>query len=181
MDESHVISSIREGDTDAFAEIVEHYQMPIIRYLYRLTGDYAVAEDLGQDTFFQAYRGILKTNSDLSLKTWLYRIATNNARQFHRRRRLRRFIPFTDLGKSDIPDPQVLSDCVEERITIENALLEVPHGQKTCMVLHFVEGLKYREIGEIIGISEEAVRKRVARGSHEFRKAYRSLSGEESR
>ena len=55
---------------------------------------------------------------------------------------------------------------------IKEALLKVPGEQRTCMVLHFVEGLKYREIAEILGISEDAVRKRVARGSHEFRKAY---------
>ena len=172
MDEAQVVALVRTGDTDAFAEIVEHYQEPIIRYLYRLTGDYEVAQDLAQDTFLQAYKGILKTRSELSFKAWLYRIATNNARQLYRRKRLLSFIPFTDLRKSDIPAMEASPDCAEERMAIKEALLKVPNEQRTCMVLHFVEGLKYREIAEILGISEEAVRKRVARGSREFRKAY---------
>lgn len=172
MDEAQVIALIRTGDTDAFAEIIEQYQAPIIRYLYRLTGDYEVAQDLAQDTFLQAYKGILKTKSELSFKAWLYRIATNNALQLRRRKRLLSFIPFANSGKSDISTIEASSDCVEERIMIKEALLKVPGEQRTCMVLHFVEGLKYREIAEILGISEDAVRKRVARGSQEFRKAY---------
>ena len=172
MDEAQVVALVRTGDTDAFAEIVEHYQEPIIRYLYRLTGDYEVAQDLAQDTFLQAYKGILKTRSELSFKAWLYRIATNNARQLHRRKRLLSFIPFTDLRKSDIPATEAPTDCAEERMSIKGVLLKIPDDQRTCMVLHFVEGLKYREIGEILDISADAVRKRVARGSREFRRIY---------
>ena len=81
MEEARVISLVRAGEVDAFAEIIENYQAPIIRYLYRLTGDYEMARDLAQDTFLQAYRGILKTDAELSFRAWLYRIATNSALQ----------------------------------------------------------------------------------------------------
>ena len=54
--------------------------------------------------------------------------------------------------------------------------MNVPGDRRTCMVLHFVEGLKYREIAGIVGTSEEAVRKRIARGSKDFREAYARLS-----
>ena len=73
------IDQVRAGRADAFAEIVERYQAPIFRYLLRMTGDYQVAQDLAQDTFLNAYESILKTRAELSLKAWLYRIATNNA------------------------------------------------------------------------------------------------------
>ncbi len=181
MNEAQVISWIREGDTGAFSQIIEHYQAPITRYLYRYTGDHALAQDLAQDTFLHAYRAILKTDSELSLKAWLYRIATNNALQHLRRERILSFMPHKAYGKSDIPDTDVHSDQVEERIVIQETLLEVQEDQRTCMVLHFIEGLKYREIGEILDISEEAVRKRVARGSQKFRSVYLSLTGGESR
>ncbi|GAI19830.1 unnamed protein product, partial [marine sediment metagenome] len=65
------------------------------------------------------------------------------------------------------------ADKVEERLAITEALREVPAGQRSCLVLHFTEGLTYREIGEILGVSEEAVRKRVVRGCEKFRQAYR--------
>jgi|TARA_B110000263_G_scaffold156673_1_gene136085 RNA polymerase sigma-70 factor (ECF subfamily) len=81
LDEAQVISQVQTGATEAFGEIVEHYQAPIVRYLSWLTGDTEVARDLVQDTFVQAYKGILKTRSELHFKGWLYRIATNNALQ----------------------------------------------------------------------------------------------------
>ena len=73
MDETRVIAQVRRGRTDAFGEIVEHYQAPIVRYLSRITGDIEVARDLAQDTFIQAYKSILKTDSELSFKAWLYK------------------------------------------------------------------------------------------------------------
>ena len=80
LDDTQVIAQVRTGQTDAFGHIVERYQLPIVRYLTRLTGNIETARDLAQDTFLQAYKSILKTKSELSLKAWLYRIATNNAR-----------------------------------------------------------------------------------------------------
>ncbi len=61
MNEAQVIAQVRTGRTDAFGEIIEHYQAPIVRYLLRLTGSHEVAEDLAQDTFLSAYRGILNS------------------------------------------------------------------------------------------------------------------------
>ncbi|MFO8010239.1 MAG: RNA polymerase sigma factor [Dehalococcoidia bacterium] len=179
VDEALIIALIREGNVDAFGEIVDHYQALIVRYLYRLTGDFTVAQDLTQDTFFQAYRSLSDFNSHISFKAWLYRIATNNARQFYRRKRRISFIPFTDYGREDIllDDTIPVTERVEQQIAIEESLLLVPYDQRKCLVLHFVEGFKYREIAQIEGISEEAVRKRVARGSQKFRKTYQEMPG----
>jgi RNA polymerase sigma-70 factor (ECF subfamily) len=167
-----IIAMMRAGSVDAFAEIVEHYQVPIVRYLYRLTGDYETAQDLAQETFIQAYNGILKTNSELRLKAWLYRIATNNARQYHRRRRLLSFIPFDGLRKSGASKDENQSDSTGEEMAIREALRKVPADQRACLVLHYVEGFKYREIAETLGISEDAVRKRISRGKQVFRRLY---------
>ena len=172
MEEAYVISQVRAGKADAFAEIVTHYEAPILRYLYRLTGDREVAQDLTQDTFIKAYKGILKTKNDISFRAWLYRIATNNALQFHRRKRLLSFIPFTRSEEMNIPSAEDSAGRTDERIVIEEVLLKVPREQRICMVLHFVEGLKYREVAEIVGISEDAVRMRVTRGRQKFLKIY---------
>ena len=168
LDEIATVAQVRSGNTDAFAGIVEKYQAPIQRYLFRLTGDYELAQDLTQDTFVQAYKSILKTDSELSLRAWLYRIAVNNALQHHRRKKLVSFIPLKKAEKTAGPLP----DEKDRDIAIEEALLKVPEKLRVCMTFHFVEGFKYREIAEILGISEEAVRKRVARGSQKFRKLY---------
>lgn len=167
MEEARVIALVRAGEVDAFAEIIENYQAPIVRYLYRLTGDYEMARDLAQDTFIQAYKGILKTEAELSFRAWLYRIATNNALQHRRRKKLLSFIPFTS-NEHDISAADKRPGRPDEMLAINEALLKIPEEQRTCLVLHFVEGFKYREIAETLGCSEEAVRKRVARGRKLF-------------
>lgn len=167
MEEARVIALVRAGEVDAFAEIIENYQTPIVRYLYRLTGDYEMARDLAQDTFLQAYKGILKTDAELSFRAWLYRIATNNALQHHRRKKLFSFIPFTS-HEHDISAADKRTSGPDKTLAINEALLKIPEEQRTCLVLHFAEGFKYREIAETLGCSEEAVRKRVARGRKLF-------------
>ena len=167
---------VRAGEVDAFAEIVEHYQSPIIRYLYRLTGDYEMAKDMAQDTFVQAYKGILKTDAELSFRAWLYRIATNNALQHHRRKKLLSFIPFTEREQNNAATESQMDR--QGKITaIQEALRKLPYDQRTCVVLHFVEGFKYREIALTLGISEGAVRKRVARGRKLFIEEYNRGGG----
>jgi len=171
QNDNQMINLVRSGDTDAFTGIVEHYQGPIIRYLHRLTGEYEVALDLAQDTFVRAYQGILKTDADLSLQAWLYKIATNLARQHHRRRKILAFVPFTRVEESTVSS--TADNYAEENMAINEALLKVPEKLRACLVLHFIEGLKYGEIAGTLGISEDAVRKRVARGCEQFRRAYR--------
>ncbi|MFC1865360.1 RNA polymerase sigma factor [Chloroflexota bacterium] len=171
MNDVQVVAQIREGKTDAFGNIVEHYQLPIVRYVYRMTGDYEVAKDLTQDTFVAAYKGILKTDSNLSFKAWLYRIATNNARQYHRKRKLLSFIPFSRLPENS-PVFQAPLGHIEDKLIINQVLSKVSHDQRICMILHFVEGFKYREIADILGITKDAVSKRVARGSKQFQILY---------
>ncbi len=179
MDDVRVVALIRSGQTDAFADVIETYQARIYRYVYRLTGDSDLAEDLTQDTFIKAYKSILKTRSELSLNAWLYRIATNVVNSMWRRRKLISFIPLVSdddtLASSRLDHSGGHSgepDNVIERISIEESLIAVPRESRTCMVLHYIEGLKYREIADILGISEEAVRKRVARGNQKFRQTY---------
>jgi RNA polymerase sigma-70 factor (ECF subfamily) len=175
LDETQILAEVRNGKTDAFTEIVERYQMPIQRYLYRLTGDYAMSQDIAQQTFVQAFQNILKTTNTISFRSWLYRIATNNAWQYSRRKRLINFIHFNN---NDTLPAMSTPDSTVDNLAVKEALLKVPEKLRSCMVLHFVEGLKYNEIGETLGISEDAVRKRVKRGRQIFKKMY---AGDETR
>lgn len=167
MDYSSILESVRAGNTEDYKEIILHFQSGVIRYLYRMTGDRDVACDLAQDTFIQAYRGVLKTVEIKNLKAWLYRIATNNSLQYIRRRKIISFVSFESAGRETKPG----EDKTEE-IAVREALKKIPEKQRTCLVLHFIEGFKYREIAETLGTTEEAVRKQVARGKAVFRKAY---------
>lgn len=170
-DEALLIDSIRAGSENAFAVVVERYQGRIARYLRRLVNDRAVAEDLTQETFLSAYAAIRRTNSDLALGPWLYRIATNHAYMHFRRQKLRRFLPFLAFGLRGGVSPPADTGLAEQD-QVRRALAALPPDYAVCLVLHMVEGFKHAEVGAILGISAEAARKRVARGSEMFRRAY---------
>ena len=177
LDEVQILTLAKAGDTNAFAEIINFYQKPILRYLYRLTGDYEMSQDLAQDTFVQAFHGITRLNTDLALKTWLYRIATNNALQYLRRKKLFSIILFNHLRNSAISTGESTFDRTFESLAIKEALLKIPQNQRACLVLHYIEGFQYREIARTVGISEEAVRKRVARGLARLKDIFTSKGG----
>ena len=172
-EDSRLIALIRNGDKHYFAEIIKKYQSTILSYLYRLTGSREVSQDLAQDSFLSAYQAIIKDNADITLKPWLFRIATNNAWKYYRRRKIISFTPFEDILDIGLPESEATARDIERKLTIERALLKVPPDQRTCMLLHFVEGFKYSDVAAIVGISEEAVRKRIARGSRKFQESYK--------
>jgi RNA polymerase sigma-70 factor (ECF subfamily) len=176
--EQQLIALAREGDAGAFGELVKLYKGPIQRYLYKLTGDVEQAGDLTQDTFLKAYQNLNSIRSDLAFKPWLYRIATRTVHSAWRRARLKNFINFDG---ENLPGKSQIEDTVknlEEKLAVRTALHAVPRSHRECLVLHFVEGFKYREIALTLGISEEAVRKRVARGKEQFKEAYKINGGE---
>ena len=173
MEATRLSTSVRAGSAETFTEIVQQYQLPIIRYLYRLTGEYETAQDLAQDTFVQAYKKIRKTDSNLKLGAWLYRIATNNALQYHRRKKIIGFIPFENIRKSEPKGNGFHPRDLIEEMAIQETLEKIPYEQRVCIVLYYVEGFRCQEIAETIGISEAAVRKRISRGVNVFRQLYK--------
>jgi RNA polymerase sigma-70 factor, ECF subfamily len=155
---------------------MRQFQSAIIHYLYHLTGDSELARDLAQDTFLQAYKSLPKTIRDLPLKNWLYRIATNNAIGYHRRKTILSFIPWEDNRRPHIEGDTLQQ--VSEAADVRAALLKLPEKLRVCLVLHLVDGFKHREIALVLGISEDAIRKRVTRGIETFRKLYSSPGGD---
>lgn len=178
MDEISVLESVRNGNANAFAEIIEKYQVPITRYLYQLTGDWETAKDLAQDTFIQAYKSTLKTRFHSSFKSWLYKTATNNNHQYFRKYKPQKVTSLeATTGETNLTSKDY-SKSIIENLTIKEILLRLDKDKRTCLLLHFWEGFKYREIAEIIGITEKAVRKRVTRGCRDFRKQYQQQTRE---
>jgi len=171
-----ILERARTGDMEAFAGLVQQFQSAIVSYLFRLTGDMELARDLAQDTFIQAYKGLSATICTISFRAWLYRIATNNALQYFRRQAKLAFVPLDD-SRPPAVDPDAACED-NEAAAVNEALLKMPERLRVCLVLHFVDGFKHREIAKMLGISEDAVRMRVARGGAEFRRIYRASGGD---
>src|SRR5499433_2824763 len=88
--EARLIASLRESDLDAFEELVRHFERPVFSLCFRLLGDAEEARDAAQETFLKVYRGLGGFRGEAGLKTWIYRIAINqamNQKRWWRRRR----------------------------------------------------------------------------------------------
>lgn len=167
------VERLRERDAQAFRSLIDRLQQPITGYLHRLVGDREVALDLAQDTFVQVYQEIDKTSGELALDAWIYRIATNYGLRYLNRKRLRQFVQLESRENFDeslaVAGPE---DQTETRILIEQALGIMKPKDAAVLQLHYGNGFTYEEIGQVMEMSSEAVRKRVARSVEKFRKVY---------
>ncbi len=176
-DEQALVARARAGDREAFAAIFDSYQTPIVNYLYRIVGDWETANDLAQDSFLKAYQALGRTEPDLQIAPWLYRIATNTALDALRRRKRITWVPFLEDFDPPAPggDP---GTTVPNEDAVHRALQEVPADYRVALVLHLHQGLSYKEIGASLGIAPNLVAVRVFRGRERFIKAYKALTGD---
>jgi len=167
------VERLRERDAQAFRSLIDRLQQPITGYLHRLVGDREVALDLAQDTFVQVYKEIDKTSGEFALDAWIYRIATNYGLRYLNRKRLRQFVRLDSRESFDeslaVAGPE---DQTETRILIEQALGTMKPIDAAVLQLHYGNGFTYEEIGQVMEMSSEAVRKRVARSVEKFRRVY---------
>ncbi len=178
--DAHVVESLRAHDHQAFRSLIERLQQPVTAYLHRLVGDREVALDLAQDTFLQVFKEIGKTSKDLSLDAWIYRIATNYALRHLNRKRLRQFVgldgpsvPVDFNAHLMVPGPEYQA---EIRILVQDVLAKMRPIDAVCLQLHFGNGFTYEEMAQILALTPEAIRKRVARSVEKFRALYEASS-----
>jgi RNA polymerase sigma-70 factor (ECF subfamily) len=153
-----------------FQVLYTAYQQPILSYLYRLMGDAARAEELCQEVFTRAYKARRSMENVQNVRAWLYRIATNAARDQLRRRRRLTWLPLFD------EDPALLVESPEasalELHTVEQALLKLDPDLRVPLVLYTCQELSTQEIADVLGISRDAVKQRLVRARLKFRELY---------
>ncbi len=180
--DDQVVELLRTGDAPTFCTLIERLQQPLTGYLHRLVGDREVALDLAQDTFLQVYKEISKTSGELKLDAWIYRIATNYGLRYLNRKRLRQMIHLD--GAENLDDSLATAgpeDQTVTRILVHQALGRMNPKDSAILQLHFGNSFSYEEIGHILKMSSEAVRKRVARGVEKFRALYGEASPAQAR
>lgn len=176
------IEKVLVGDYLAFEALVEKYQGRIYRHLRKMVKDNHVAEDLLQETFLNAYRGLKEFEGGSSFSTWLFRIATNNALMFLRKHKPHH-VEYDDEIRTDpsyafmtvspefadTPLEVLLSQ--EGRSKIEEAIDALPTLYRSVLILRDIEGFSLSEVAEILNSSVPAVRSRL----HRARNAAREL------
>jgi RNA polymerase sigma-70 factor (ECF subfamily) len=154
-----------QGEASAFDALFQRYAPAMHGYLTRLTGSRGSAEDLVQLTFLSVVRARGRFQAGARVKPWLYAIATNAARDWQRRQQ--RPEDLTPQGELPTTVPAEAGpgprDPGLER-AVQQALAQLPEGQRIPIVLHRFEGMGFAEIAEALGLSETAVKVRAHRG-----------------
>ena len=171
-----LIEATKNGDENAFAEIVARYRNPLTNYLFRFLNDYEEAVDLAQETFVRVYFAIDRYHTQYAFSTYVYRIATNLAISEIRRRKRRRLMSLTGLFQADedsevefqpadkaaLQDTQIVDD--ERDRTIARAIAALPEKYRVPIILRDIEGKSYDEVAEIMGLGLGTTKSRISRG-----------------
>jgi RNA polymerase sigma-70 factor (ECF subfamily) len=182
--EAQFIERLRSGEEAAFNRLVSERSSDVYALLYRLTEDAEEARDLTQETFLRIFQSIDRFRGDADLKTWIYRIAINQARNRWRWWRRRRREATISLDARSDRDEQPLSarlrdasvnpeqeTLARERETrLRRALISLGRSHREVVVLRDVEGLSYEEIAATLEISIGTVKSRLSRGRQELRR-----------
>jgi len=156
-----------------FDRIFIEYSSPIYNYVLRMIGDADRAADIAQDTFIKAYRKFDTLTDASSTRAWLYRIATNTA--IDEMRRGRHTVPMGEEEDRPVeqpdggpgPETQVLSGLLDDRIG--RALLRLKANHRRCLILSDIEDMSAGQIGEVMGMTNGAVRVLLCRARSEMR------------
>jgi RNA polymerase sigma-70 factor (ECF subfamily) len=167
-DEQNMWRVQTSGDPEAFARLVDRWRDPIYRLCARMTGDAVRSEDLAQEIFTKVFTRSKAFQPHAKFSTWLWRIALNHCYDEFRRAKRRSELPldedsenFPELASgAPGPDSQTVSD--EECALVRAGLLRLPEISRTVLALRYCEGLKLREISEILDLPESTVHSRIA-------------------
>jgi RNA polymerase sigma-70 factor (ECF subfamily) len=183
--ELQFLERLRAGEAAAFDHLVNERSADIYALLYRLTEDPEEARDLTQETFLQAFRSIAHFRGDADLRTWLYRIAVNQARnrwRWWRRRRRSSTVSLdatdethelslaTRLADERADDPEERTLAHEREKILLAAVRTLARPYREAVVLRDVEGLSYEEVAAALEISVGTVKSRLSRGRTELRR-----------
>jgi len=187
--ETSLVTRLRARDLTAFDDLVRIFERPVYALCFRLLGDSEEARDAAQETFLKVYRGLGGFRAESGLKTWIYRIAINQAMNQQRwwRRRHRDETISLDLTRSEnesslgstlpgpgvSPESQAIANQRERRIM--SALSEIKQEYRVALVLREIEELSYEEIAATLQISIGTVKSRIARGREELRRRLKDL------
>lgn len=178
-DDRRLIAEVLAGNTAAFAELVVRYQDRLFNVAYRVLDNADDAADVVQDVFVNAYTSLRAFKGDSELFTWLYRIAFNTAISAKRRRRgvvrIDGHGGGDDGGGLDPEDratdtaPEAGMERAEDERVLAEAMAKLSPEHRTVLVLKDIDGLKYEEIAEVMGVPIGTVRSRLHRARLELK------------
>ncbi len=178
MTDAALVALTRAGDASAFGILVSRYHDACWRFAFHMLGERADADDVVQDSFLRAYLAIGRYDERDQFRGWLFRILTNQCRNFitSRGRRTRRFVQ-DEAAIESAPAPQIGLQLGVEDAGLARALAQLDPLQREALLLKYAEGLEYTEMSRMTGVGESALKMRVKRGSERLRALLGSHDG----
>jgi len=176
-----VMLRVAAGDEAGFNYLVGKYHRAMIRFLFRMIGNQAIAEELAQEVFLRVYRSRESYRAEAKFATWLYRIATNlavnHARDTkHERAAQNIYLDAPDEETGTTPDVADDEPSVEQRLlrnermaAIRTHVMALPERQRMAVLMHKYQGMDYRQIGEVLKLSESATKSLLFRAYQTLR------------
>jgi RNA polymerase sigma-70 factor, ECF subfamily len=166
-----LVRRARNGEDAALSALVKRHADAVYRVALAIAGDSDLAQDVSQDAFLKAFRGLDGFRGDASFKTWLLTIAANAARGALRRQGRRRETDFETAPPvaSDVRGPDEDVELSSEAAQARVALGRLPEKQRLSVQLRVDEGLSFREIADVIGSTEGAARVNYFHGIRKLR------------
>ena len=164
-----LVTAAQAGDAEAIDTLLRRHQARIFNFALALTANGADADDLAQETFVRAFRGLRRFRGESSFRNWLYRIAANAARSRRGQRARQAAVWDERLEAGDLAErhPASAGSSVEQTVmqrqALDRALASLPAQMRAAVVLRDVEGLDYREIAAALGIPVGTVMSRIFR------------------
>ena len=181
VSDAEMMLRVKAGDDSAFNYLVQKYRRPIISFMYRMAHNSTVAEDLAQEVFLRVYRSRGNYEPTAKFSTWLYRIATNLGVNHARDTRHERPENITNLDQPDeetgqTPDLADKAPTIEEQImrrerltAIRQKVEALPDRQKMAVVMHKYQQMDYKQIAEVLKLSESATKSLLFRAYETLR------------
>jgi RNA polymerase sigma-70 factor (ECF subfamily) len=179
--DAEVMLRVKAGDQPAFNYLVEKYRRPLVSFMYRMARNAAVAEDLAQEVFLRVYRSRASYEASAKFTTWLYRIATNLAVNHARDTRHERPEVMVSLDEPDEATGMIM-DLADGEMTAEQAMVRrvrlmgirrkieaLPERQRLAVVMHKYQQMDYRQIAEVLKLSESATKSLLFRAYETLR------------
>ena len=181
MDDAAIMLELRAGNMAGFDFLIQKYRKPIIHFMYRMVHNQAVAEELAQEVFLRVYRSRETYRAEARFSTWLYRIATNLGVNHARDTRHERTASTVHLDETDsetgtTPDVADTTPTAESNLlrrerlnAIRQHVLALPERQRMAVLMHKYEGMDYKQIGDVLKLSESATKSLLFRAYQTLR------------
>jgi len=181
INDAEIMLQVRAGDMSGFDYLIQKYRRPIVHFMFRMVHNQAIAEELAQEVFLRVYRSRETYRAEARFSTWLYRIATNLGVNHARDTKHERAAGAVYLDQAD-PETGTTPDVADDVPTMEQTMLRqermnairqhvmaLPERQRMAVLMHKYEEMDYKQIGEVLKLSESATKSLLFRAYQTLR------------